>query len=255
MDCVEENGEYHVSIALSGGFGNDSYTVYNDVGDVLTSNLSADGTYLAGPYDEGVAVSFTVEGNDDDECSVVTDTVDPDVCVTEPEPCENPTVSLSVVDANGGAMDCVEEDGEYHVSIALSDGSGNDSYTDYNDAGDVLIANLSADGTYLAGPYDHAAAPTFTVARTLHDALPIFTDTVDPDVCVTEPEPCENPTVSLSVVDANGDAMDCVEEDGEYHVSIALSGGSGNNSYTVYDDSGDVLTSNLSADGTYLAVP
>src|SRR5690625_1428289 len=150
MDCVEENGEYHVSIALSGGFGNDSYTVYNDVGDVLTSNLSADGTYLAGPYDEGVAVSFTVEGNDDDECSVVTDTVDPDVCVTEPEPCENPTVSLSVVDANGGAMDCVEEDGEYHVSIALSDGSGNDSYTVYNDAGDVLISNLSYDGTYLA---------------------------------------------------------------------------------------------------------
>src|SRR5690625_2063554 len=252
IECVEEGGQYYVLVELTGGSGNDSYSLY-DGGDALTTEFTSGSNYLAGPYDEGDSVSFTAIGNQDEECSVTSDLVDPDICEVEPDPCLNPEIFVSLVDANAGAIECVEEGGQYYVLVELTGGSGNDTYSLY-DGGDALTTEFTSGSNYLAGPYDEGDSVSFTAIGNQDDECSVTSDLVDPDTCEVEPDPCLNPEISVSLVDANAGAIECVEEGGQYYVLVELTGGSGNDSYSLYDG-GDALTTEFTSGSNYLAGP
>src|SRR5690625_392614 len=252
IECVEEGGQYYVLVELTGGSGNDTYSLY-DGGDALTTEFTSGSNYLAGPYDEGDSVSFTAIGNQDDECSVTSDLVDPDTCEVEPDPCLNPEISVSLVDANAGAIECVEEGGQYYVLVELTGGSGNDSYSLY-DGGDALTTEFTSGSNYLAGPYNEGDSVSFTAIGNQDDECSVTSDLVDPDTCEVEPDPCLNPEIFVSLVDANAGAIECVEEGGQYYVLVELTGGSSNDSYSLYDG-GDALTTEFTSGSNYLAGP
>src|SRR5690625_4496679 len=240
IECVEEGGQYYVLVELIGGSSNDTYSLY-DSGDALITEFTSGSNYLAGPYNEGDSVSFTAIGNQDDECSVTSETIEATVCGTEPDPCLNPEIFVSLVDANAGAIECVEEGGQYYVLVELTGGSGNDTYSLY-DGGDALTTEFTSGSNYLAGPYDEGDSVSFTAIGNQDDECSVTSETIEATVCGTEPDPCLNPEISVSLVDANAGAIECVEEGGQYYVLVELTGGSGNDSYSLYDGGDDALT-------------
>ena len=69
--------------------------------------------------------------------------------------------------------------------------------------------------------------------------------------CAVVPE-CTSPELTLEAQDAAGEALECVESDGEYYVLATLSGGEGNDTYNLTD--GEFMTTVL-ADGNHLFGP
>src|SRR5690625_4473282 len=253
IECVEEGGQYYVLVELIGGSSNDTYSLY-DSGDALITEFTSGSNYLAGPYNEGDSVSFTAIGNQDDECSVTSETIEATVCGTEPDPCLNPEIFVSLVDANAGAIECVEEGGQYYVLVELTGGSGNDTYSLY-DGGDALTTEFTSGSNYLAGPYDEGDSVSFTAIGNQDDECSVTSETIEATVCGTEPDPCLNPEISVSLVDANAGAIECVEEGGQYYVLVELTGGSGNDSYSLFDGGDDALTTEFISGSNYLAGP
>src|SRR5690625_3611991 len=234
IECVEEGGQYYVLVELTGGSGNDSYSLFDGGDEALTTEFTSGSNYLAGPYDEGDSVSFTAIGNQDDECSVTSDLVDPDTCEVEPDPCLNPEIFVSLVDANAGAIECVEEGGQYYVLVELTGGSGNDTYSLY-DGGDALTTEFTSGSNYLAGPYDEGDSVSFTAIGNQDDECSVTSETIEATVCGTEPDPCLNPEIFVSLVGANSGAIEGLEEAGQFYKLVELIGGSGNDTYSLYD--------------------
>ncbi|QAA81106.1 BspA family leucine-rich repeat surface protein [Aequorivita sp. H23M31] len=86
IDCLNAGDQYYVNVGVSGGSGNDSYTLTDNNGNELTNNLTTN--YIAGPYAQTDSVSFTIVGNDNDSCSVTSD------MVSAPGPCDQTPVAV-----------------------------------------------------------------------------------------------------------------------------------------------------------------
>ncbi|MDG4951333.1 GEVED domain-containing protein [Weeksellaceae bacterium KMM 9724] len=68
--------------------------------------------------------------------------------------------------------------------------------------------------------------------------------------CAEVPD-CTAPTLSLTTQDANGDEIDCLDADGEFFVVASLSGGSGNDNYSLSANGGEAVEVAADASHTF----
>jgi len=112
-------------------------------------------------------------------------------------PCDYPEYSLTVVNADGEPIDCVEEGGSFYVQIELTEGSEDhtfDIYSYYYD--DPIAENVSSGDTILAGPYESDQEPGFQGMGN-SCAGGFETESIGVDICE---EPCDAPT-DITIVD------------------------------------------------------
>ena len=229
-DCLNTGDQYYVNVGVSGGSGNNSYTLTDNNGIELTDNLTSN--YIAGPYDPDVTVSFMVVGNDNNSCSTVSDMVSaPEPCDQTPNAvCQSVTVSTDgncqgqaeALEFDGGSTDpqglpltyMVNPEGPYNmgttdVTLTVSNGTNSDSCTTTITVVDDTppVANCAAPFTVQLDESGIASIDINDIDNGSTDNCGIASMAIDKDLFDCS-EIGEN-TVTLSVADPSGNISTC----------------------------------------------
>jgi len=261
--CQAVEGEFFVVASLSGGSGNDSYGVVVDGNEPDT--IPAEGsTEPIGPFPAGETIDASALGVQDNNCEVSA-TYESEICPPENDECgealplacgdnvtgttvgaiaweeANPDQefcgTFQPATSNGGVWYALEitelsvvdldlSGSDYDTKIFLYSGSCAELVCiDGDDDGGTgvdsrLEANLDAGTYYVYVSGFSGSSGTYTLNVT----------------CT--PIECENPTVTLTTVDAEGNPIleDCLLVDGEFFVELDFAPAEGNDSYTANVD-------------------
>ena len=86
IDCLDAEGEFFVVATLSGGSGNENYSLSANAGEAV--QVAADGSHTFGPFAVGTDVEIIAIGVEDDMCSVTESVDSPDNCPPVNETCD-----------------------------------------------------------------------------------------------------------------------------------------------------------------------
>lgn len=250
--CLDFGLTHRVQIDLANGEGNDSYTV--SVGDSTLVMVSGD-THIFGTYDVGSNVNVSVVGDLNTDCNVNTSVIVP-ICPALNDLCADAfeaicgqsyggttlgataaagqeycgTTSPNV--ANGGVWYEFTVAGTTDIEISL-EGSGYDTklflYSGTCDALTCVDGNDDFFGlqSFLATSVDagtyYIYVSGFNTARGTYNMSLSCIDVA-----------CSPVLTATAVADAEGTELtDCVDQTGEYYVSVAVSGGANNDFYNI----------------------
>ncbi len=125
--CIHEGESYYVLAILTGGTGNNSYTVTaNSEGPVL---VDAEDSVVLGPFAVGTDVSVVATGVDDATCSATVTIDSPDVCDPIPDPSLDSFITTWQTTVSNETITIPTTGSGYNYSVDWGDGNSNVGYT------------------------------------------------------------------------------------------------------------------------------
>ncbi len=276
IECLDPDGEFYVIAILSGGQGNDTFSVSANDGDpVIILNQNS---YTFGPFPVGTNVDVDATGADDAQCGAIETANSPPLCAPDNDDCSGAvalacdqpiTGTTQGATASGLPTSCAgyssagldvfysfEADGESSYAVTVGNVESSFSFDGvlfiYSGSCDQLtqVGNCEDSGGAETIELDAPAAGTYYVRTYDWSGTSAFVISLE---CVA-PALCQPPSLDLAIVDANGgDIEGCLPSDGVFYVNATLSGGSGNDSYDVSANGGESV--NIPADGSDLLGP
>ena len=286
--CLPMDGEFYVMAILSGGSGNDSYSVSANSGDPV--NVLKNTSHTFGPFSVGTDVNIVATGADDEQCGAEGSVESPAVCPPSNDLCEDAIALECGEIVYGNTSGATPDDAGCYTYGSNGNGvwytytpSVNSIVTlqtcldttnfdsDLNvytgECGALECFNGFSDDGYTDGqssglPYcsGYRAGGIFTAEAgvTYHILLAGYGTTSAGDFGLQidcEELTCDSPSLVLAAVaNPNNEPIEgCVTSGSDYYVSATLSGGSGNASYSVSANGGDAVE--VAADGSYTFGP
>ncbi len=205
LGCIHADESFYVNATVSGGSGNDSYFLSANGGPV--ENVAAGGSFLFGPFIASSDVQVSASGADDELCGAEESIASPDLCTSD---CESPSLSLSISDAFGNAIEgCIPVGGGYYVDFHLTGGSGNEMY-DVSINGDFYeIVNAGSQWFYHFGPFDAGEDLDFVITGADDAQCGTEGSIASPEVCTPD---CLADAGAIELLDGTTVITVCVDD-------------------------------------------